>query len=81
MTRWQLETRVSLVTGLNPTSPRESLITQGLDYTFISRVERESRRVIAALNPVLEEQDHYPASCDEAKSLQGQPEVYSVKTL
>ena len=81
MTRWQLETRVSLVMGLNPTSPSDSLITQGLDYTFISPVEGESRRVITAVDLLPEEQDRYPASCDEAKSLQGQPEVYSALTL
>src|SRR6478672_2833349 len=81
MTRWQLETRGSLVMGLNPTSPRRSLITQSLDYTFISLVDHESRRVITAVDLFLTEQDCYPASFDEAKSLQGQPEVYNAFAL
>src|SRR5207248_1731772 len=81
ITRWQLETGVSLVMGLNPTSPRRSLITQGSDYTFISRIECESRRVITAVSWFPKKPDCYPASFDEAKSLRGQPEVYNASAL
>jgi len=63
--------------------PIRSLITQGSDYTFISLVGCESRRVITVITWFLAEPNCYPASFDfeEAKSLRGQLEVYNALTL
>jgi hypothetical protein len=58
--------------------PRYSLITQGSDYTFISLVDRESRRFIAGLSAI---PPLHSVSGVEAKSLQGQPESYNALTL